>query len=246
VKRLIRVNLFAEGEEEIKKPWVDVMNLVVARVAQDVIDLTQRFGDVIAFGPVDRLEPFAGVRAVKRQGFFCDGKFLTGGEPGARQETRDRGHGTELDESSPGEPPRVTAFGLMAALQRLLSFSWRIPSSIPRVILDNAVLFADYSLCQLTVNHRFKIEGLYPFLEPCLDIGFFFIHVAMDFQKNLLADFGDQEPAIGEHDGSAERHVDKKFGDIVGVRAYATVGLEVINACRRNRAMDAVAGDAEP
>ena len=77
-------------------------------------------------------------------------------------------------------------------------------------------------------------------------MGFFSVNVAMDFQKNLPADFGDHEPAIDKCDGSAERDLAVERRDIVGMRPYAAMGLKLIDARRGDRAVNAVAADAEP
>src|SRR5512145_2276152 len=79
-----------------------------------------------------------------------------------------------------------------------------------------------------------------------MDIGCFFINVPMDFQVNFTIDGGEHQPAINDYDGSAARHLLEQFGDIVGMRAYATVGLKLIDASRRNRAVNTVSPDAEP
>ena len=54
------------------------------------------------------------------------------------------------------------------------------------------------------------------------------------------------ESLIDEYNGSAARHLAKKLGDIVRVGAYAAMGLKSIDACRRNRAMYAIARDTKP
>jgi hypothetical protein len=106
-------------------------------------------------------------------------------------------------------------------------------------------LFAHYILCELTINHRFKFEGSQQFLESSLDIGFFSINIAMDFQKNLLANFGDHEPAKDECAGSAARHVTEERCNIVRVRADATMGSKLIDARRSIRAVNTVTAETK-
>src|SRR5512134_1162981 len=78
-----------------------------------------------------------------------------------------------------------------------------------------------------------------------MGIEFFLINVTMDFQVNFSIDVGEHQPAINDFDGSAARHILEQFGDIVGMRAYATVGLKLIDAPGRNRAVNTVSDDAE-
>ena len=83
------------------------MNLIVARVAQDVIDLVQGIGDVVTFRPIDGSELLPGVSIVERQRFFRYRGLFAGGEYRGRQHRRGSGPGAEFDECSPAQPMLV-------------------------------------------------------------------------------------------------------------------------------------------
>jgi hypothetical protein len=101
-------------------------------------------------------------------------------------------------------------------------------------------------LCEPTVNQRFEIERLDDRFEIALPIWFLVVDVGMDFQKYLITGLGDQEPAIEQNAGRAALDVVEQFGDVVGMRAYATMSPKMIDAGRRNCAMNAIAAQAKP
>lgn len=78
-----------------------------------------------------------------------------------------------------------------------------------------------------------------------MDIRFFSINIAMDFQKNLLADLGDQEPAKDEYAGSTARHLAEERCNIVRVRANATMSSKLIDARRSIRAVNTVTAETK-
>ena len=58
--------------EDIVQVRIEMADVARAMIAQEIIELRERAGNVLIAAPVDDIQPFAGVRVVKQQLMFLD------------------------------------------------------------------------------------------------------------------------------------------------------------------------------